>query len=109
LFLRRERAEAQVLLPPLLAALCLLGTSIAFHHARDSGLLGSRTGATVTVWLLSWAFGLASYRALSRAPAAPPEVPRLLRVYAFLASAACVWVTLHLSRYGLIGLRTWRW
>jgi len=29
--------------------------------------------------------------------------------YALAVSAAAVWITLHMSRYGLIGLRTWRW
>jgi CubicO group peptidase (beta-lactamase class C family) len=109
LLLRREPAEAMVLIRPLLAALCLLGMSTAFERALESGDLGARTGSTVLVWLLSWAFGLCSYSALGRAREAGPEVARFLRVYALVVSAAAVWITLHLSRYGLIGLRTWRW
>jgi CubicO group peptidase (beta-lactamase class C family) len=109
LLLRREPAEVEVLIRPLLAALCLLGMSLAFDHARENGHLGSRTATTITIWLLSWAFGLCSYSALSRAHEAGREVARLLRAYALVVSLAAVWITLHLSRYGLIGLRTWRW
>jgi len=63
----------------------------------------------VAFWLLSWGFGLCSYSALARARDAGREVAGFLRVYAVVVSAAAVWITLHLSRYGLIGLRTWRW
>ncbi|HXU82218.1 MAG TPA: serine hydrolase domain-containing protein, partial [Polyangia bacterium] len=109
LALRRRLDEALVLVRPLLAALCLWGMSVAFEHAMKSGDLGSVTGTTVTVWLLSWAFALCSYSALTAAREAGREVVRSLRVYAFAVSAAAVWITLYLSRYGLIGLRTWRW
>lgn len=107
--LRRNLDETMVLLRPFLAALCLLGMSTAFDQAKEAGELGLRTGATVTVWLLSWAFGLCAYSALTNAPRASKEVPWFLRYYALAVAAAAVWITLHLSRYGLIGLRTWRW
>jgi hypothetical protein len=109
LVLRREPAEARLLLRPLLAALCLWGLSAAFGQALENGDLGVRTGATVTVWLLSWAFGLCSYWAFAGAREAGREVASAVRVYALAVSAAAVWITLHMSRYGLIGLRTWRW
>jgi hypothetical protein len=107
--LRREPEEVAILARPLLAAACLWGMSTAFEHAWDLGDLGMCTALTVTLWLLSWAFGLCSYSALARAREASREVARFLRVYALVVSAAAVWITLHLSRYGLIGLRTWRW
>jgi CubicO group peptidase (beta-lactamase class C family) len=109
LVFRREPAEARVLCRPLLAALCLWGMSSAFDQARENGDLGLRTGATVMVWLLSWGFGLCSYWAFASAREAGREVARFLRIYALAVSGAAVWITLHLSRYGLIGLRTWRW
>jgi hypothetical protein len=107
--LRREREEVAVLVRPLLAALCLLGMVVAFSHARETGDLGVCNATTIGVWVLSWAFGLLSYSALGNMRHASPEVPRPLRLYAFAVSAAAVWVAMHLSRYGLIGLRTWRW
>jgi CubicO group peptidase (beta-lactamase class C family) len=107
--LRRQLAEGMVLFKPFLAALCLLGVSTAFDQAKDDGTLGSRTGATVAVWLLSWAFGFFSYSALATARQAGKEVAWALRAYATVVAGAAVWITLHLSRYDLIGLRTWRW
>jgi hypothetical protein len=83
--------------------------SQAFEHAHEHEELGSRTGATVAVWLLSWAFGLCSYSALRAAREAGRQVVAFLRVYTFAVAGAAIWITLHLSRYGLIGLRTWRW
>jgi CubicO group peptidase (beta-lactamase class C family) len=109
LLLRRDLDETLVLLRPLLAALCLWGMTIAFNHARQEELLGVRNGATIAVWLLSWAFGACSYWAFNGLRHASPAVPRLLRGYAAVVASAAVVITLHLSRYGLIGLRTWRW
>jgi CubicO group peptidase (beta-lactamase class C family) len=107
--LRRQYEEAMVLLRPFLAALSLWGMATAFDHAKESGDLGIRTGATICVWVLSWAFGLWSYSAVTNARRAGTEVAGFLRNYAFVVGLAAVWITLHLSRYGLIGLRTWRW
>jgi CubicO group peptidase (beta-lactamase class C family) len=109
LFLRRRSLETALLLRPFLAAACLLGMSTAFDHARESGDLGLRTVTTLTVWVLSWAFALFSYSSMSRASQAGQEVAWFLRAYAVAVSGAAVWIALHLSRYGLIGLRTWRW
>ena len=63
----------------------------------------------MAVWLLSWGFALGSTWAFNGARAAWPGTPRVLRAYAVATAAAAVWLTLHLARYGLIGLRTWRW
>jgi hypothetical protein len=109
LVFRREPDETRLLLPPVLAGLALWGMTSAFDQALENGHVGLRTGATVTVWLLSWAFPLLSYVAFSRARQAGREVAGLLRVYAFAVAGAAVWISLHLSRYGLVGLRTWRW
>lgn len=109
LLMRRQLDETLVLLRPLLAALCLWGMSQAFEHAHEREELGSRTAATVAVWLLSWAFGLCAYSSLRAARQAGREVAGFLRVYATAVAAAAIWITLYLSRYGLIGLRTWRW
>jgi CubicO group peptidase (beta-lactamase class C family) len=106
---RRAPAEASLLMRPLLAALCLSGMGAAFDQALEDGQIGLRTGATVTVWLLSWAFAFLSYSGFARARAAGGEVAGFVRAYALAASGATIWIALHLSRYGLIGLRTWRW
>jgi CubicO group peptidase (beta-lactamase class C family) len=107
---RGVRSESALLLRPLLAALCLFGMSVAFGQAREHGLLGARSLVTVAFWLLSWAFGLMSYSALAHAARATrSEAHAAVRAYALLASLAAVWITMHLSRYGVIGLRTWRW
>jgi CubicO group peptidase (beta-lactamase class C family) len=107
---RGDRAEAALLWRPFLAALCLWGASSAFGHARRHALLGLCTFSTGLVWILSWGFGLVSYGALAYAARAPRAEGHLaVRIYSVLVSAAAVWVTLHLSVYGLMGLRTWRW
>jgi CubicO group peptidase (beta-lactamase class C family) len=110
LAMRGTRTENLLLLRPFLAALCLLATSTAFDHARHQGELGEMTLNTVLVWLFSWAFALMAYSGFSAAIRPPREpVHTAIRAYACLALAAAVWVALHLSRYGLIGVRTWRW
>jgi CubicO group peptidase (beta-lactamase class C family) len=107
---RRDLEEILVLARPLLAALALWGTQLAFDRARELGQLGTCSPSTIAVCVLSWAFGLLSYSTLARARLyAGARVPIFLRVHAIATAAAATWVALHLSRYGLIGLRTWRW
>jgi hypothetical protein len=107
---RRDLEETLVLLRPLLAALCLWGTSLAFTHAREEGVLGVVAPSTIAVWVLSWSFGLLSFSTLSRARVlAQARVHVFLRLQAIVTATAATWIALHLSRYGLIGLRTWRW
>jgi hypothetical protein len=36
-------------------------------------------------------------------------LPLGIRIHALLTAAAAAWIALHLSRYGLIGIRTWQW
>ena len=107
--LRRDREEVRLLIRPLLAAVCLGAMVWSFGRAHEDALLGACTGLTLAVWLFSLGFGLASYAAFGHACVTISPVPRALRRYAFAVSLAAVWVTVHLSRYGLIGLRTWRW
>jgi CubicO group peptidase (beta-lactamase class C family) len=110
LVLRARRAENLLLLRPFLTALCLLATSTAFDLARGQGQLGEMTVNTVMVWVSSWAFAFMAYSGFSAAlRPARQQVHGAVRAYVFMASAAAVWVALHLSRYGLIGVRTWRW
>jgi CubicO group peptidase (beta-lactamase class C family) len=109
--LARTRAPSHLLLRPFLAGLCLLGAATTFDIAHDAGLLGVASVPTVTVWILTWLFALFAHTGFRRAIAGlgTRETAPLLRCYALLTSAAAVWVALHLARYGLIGLRTWRW
>jgi hypothetical protein len=105
-----SRAEAQLLIRPFLAGLCLLAMSMAFDRARGQGQLGELTGSTLLVWGLSWIFAWVSYSGFSAILRSEHErVHAALRTYAWLAAGAAVWIALHLSRYGLIGIRTWRW
>jgi hypothetical protein len=106
---RRDPEEARVLVRPVVAAACLYGLVTAFDRAHEDAILGACTPLTLAIWLLSLAFGLCSYAAFGHACVMPAAVPRGLRRYVFAVSVAAVWVTLHLSRYGVIGLRTWRW
>ena len=110
LYLAGARDDAALLLRPFVAAVCLLGMSAAFQHARHAGTLGQRNLATIAVWLLSWGLAAASYQGFQRAlRGLHSPAPVFVRGYALLAAAAAVWITLHLSRYGIIGLRTWSW
>ena len=103
----RQRA---LVVRPFAAALCLLGMSYSFDHAHDAGILGERGVATVAVWLLSWGFAAWAHGGFARALRSfRSDVSPALRAYALVTSAAAVWIALHLSRYGLIGLRTWLW
>jgi hypothetical protein len=107
---RRSRGEAALLVRPFLAAFCLHAMSTNFHEARQAGLLGARTGFTLVVWVSSWAFAALAHAAVSRAASEDrTSVPAALRAYAFAVSAAALWLAIHMWRYGLIGLRTWRW
>lgn len=109
LLLRRRREEVRVLVWPLVAGLCLAGTAAAFRSAQRDGTLGLFTPTTFAVWALSWAFALAAGAALGNAVTRVREVPRLLRTYGFVVALAAIWITVHLARYGLVGLATWRW
>jgi CubicO group peptidase (beta-lactamase class C family) len=111
LLLLGDREKRRLLLRPLLAALSLSGMASAFDYAQEQNLLGVACAPTLTVWILSWLFALAAHTGLQRAVRSmrSVEVSLAVRTYALLVSAAAVWVALHLSHYGLIGLRTWRW
>ncbi len=112
ILLALDRAGARrLLLRPLVAAACLLGMASAFDYAQNEALLGVACLPTVAIWILSWVFALAAHLGLRSAVRSmrAGTAPALLRTYAVLVSGAAVWVALHLSRYGLIGLRTWRW
>jgi CubicO group peptidase (beta-lactamase class C family) len=111
LFLSRERARAALLVRPFVAAACLLAMATAFEHAHDANLLGVPSLPTLIVWICSWVFALAAHTGFHRTirRLRDPETSLFIRGYALLLSGAAVWVALHLSRYGLIGLRTWRW
>ena len=106
----RQRAATAMVLLPFAAALCLFAMSRAFATAHEAGLLGVASGPTVLVWILSWAFALLACAALK------PALTGLfrpgggvLKTYALATAFGVVWIALHLSRYGLIGLRTWMW
>jgi CubicO group peptidase (beta-lactamase class C family) len=111
LLLVRHRERSPVLRPALLAAASLLVMMVAFDLARRTGRLGYPNPATLLVWISSWLFALSAHSGLRRSLRSlrDPATPAWLRAYALLLSAAAVWLALHLSRYGLIGLRTWRW
>jgi hypothetical protein len=103
-------AEAALVARPFLAAVSHAGMWAAFQSARRANELGTVSPLTLTVWGLSWVFALSSYAAFARALRGLSGCePRIVRVYAFAVAVAAVWMTLHLSRYGLIGLATWRW
>jgi hypothetical protein len=109
--LSRQRAEAAMLLRPAVAAACLLTMATAFDRAHDDGRLGVLCLPTLTVWAASWLFALAAHTGFRRAIGGlrRAEGSMAARACALVFSAAAVWIALHLSRYGLIGLRTWRW
>jgi CubicO group peptidase (beta-lactamase class C family) len=107
-----DRAQAGLLLRPLLAALCLWGTTESFAAARHDGTLGACNRATVLVWLLSWGFAFAargSLLAAIRAFRQPQPGQGLVRGYALATGAAATLIALYMAHYGLVGLRTWRW
>ncbi len=83
----------------------------AFERALETGGLGGVNLSTLAVWLASWVFALAAHTGFRRAlrGARDREVAAGLRAYALVLSAAALWIALHLARYGLVGLRTWRW
>jgi CubicO group peptidase (beta-lactamase class C family) len=93
------------------AALALWAMPYAFNLARAEGTLGLRNLTTTAVWLCSWTFAAASYASFYRAVHAlgSSRIPRIVQGHALVSALAAVWITLHLSRYGLIGLKTWCW
>jgi CubicO group peptidase (beta-lactamase class C family) len=109
--LSRQREEAAMLLRPAVAAASLLIMATAFDRAHDDGRLGVLCLPTLTVWAASWLFALAAHTGFRRAIGGlrRAEGSMAARACAVVFSAAAVWIALHLSRYGLIGLRTWRW
>jgi hypothetical protein len=111
LLLANERSAAKLCGWQAVSALALLGMSYAFNVARAAGALGGRNLATTTVWLLSWTFVATAYAGFQRAVGdiTSRAAPRIVRIYALVTALAAVWIALHLARYGLIGLKTWRW
>ena len=106
----RDRQQVSLVLRPMISGLCLLGTSWAFDRAMHNGLLGLATPLTTMVWVLSWGFGITAHHGFVRAlPGMRAALPLGIRVHALLTAAAATWIALHLSRYGLIGIRTWLW
>jgi CubicO group peptidase (beta-lactamase class C family) len=106
----RDRQQVNLVLRPMISGLCLLGTSWAFDRALQNGLLGLATPLTMMVWLLSWGFGITAHHGFVRAlPGMRSPLPLGIRIHALLTAAGATWVALHLSRYGLIGIRTWQW
>ena len=110
MWLAGERAAARLSAWQALAAVALFAMPHFFNVARRGGALGERNLTTMTVWLLSWAFAGATYAGFHRAVRElTGQAPRIVRIQAFVSALAAVWVALYLSRYGLIGLKTWRW
>ena len=106
----RDREQVGLVLRPMCSGLCLLGMSWAFNQAREGGLLGLATPLTVVVWVLSWGFAITAHHGFVRAlPGLRFPLPLGIRIHALLTAAAATWIALHLSRYGLIGIRTWQW
>jgi CubicO group peptidase (beta-lactamase class C family) len=109
--LGRHPAHAGLLVRPLIAAAALAVMATAFQEARKAGMLGEANATTLTVWIASWTFGLAAHTGFHRTlrRMRDPAIPPALRAYALVLATAALWLALHLGRYGLIGLRTWRW
>jgi hypothetical protein len=106
----QDRQQVGLVVRPMFTALCLLGTSWAFQQALEAGSLGLATPLTLLVWVLSWGFGISAHHGFVRAlPGLRSPLPIGIRIHALLTAAAATWIALHLSRYGLIGIRTWLW
>jgi CubicO group peptidase (beta-lactamase class C family) len=110
MLLAGERQLARLGIWQAVAAFTLFALPFAFNTARNAGVLGERNGATMAVWLLSWIFAIGTYAGFHRAiRSLASPVPRIVRIQAVVSALAAVWIALHLSRYGIIGLKTWRW
>jgi hypothetical protein len=106
----RDRQQVGLMVRPMFSGLCLLGMSWAFQQALEAGTLGLATPLTMLVWVLSWGFGISAHHGFVRAlPGLRSPLPLGIRIHALLTTAAATWIALHLSRYGLIGIRTWLW
>ena len=106
----RDRQQVGLMVRPMFSGLCLLGMSWAFQQALEAGSLGLATPLTMLVWVLSWGFGISAHHGFVRAlPGLRSPLPLGIRIHALLTAAAATWIALHLSRYGLIGIRTWLW
>ena len=86
------------------------GNVLGVRPGLHDGLLGLATPLTILVWVLSWGFGISAHHGFVRAlPGLRSALPLGIRIHALLTAAAATWIALHLSRYGLIGIRTWLW
>jgi len=107
---RRRPAERGMRLWPLLAVLCMFTMFITLGiGSRDPfARLGHMTSWSLTIFLLSIAFAVASIAsAIAWLRADRRETRRSVRVYSLLVTLALLIATTYLAYWGVIGVHTW--
>lgn len=104
----RDVPLLRVRIIPLIAVLSLAAfVFLMLHGTNNIMLLGRVTWLSLTIFVLTLLFALASVWGLIVAVRARKSVRRSVAIHSLLVATACTITAIYLAYWGIIGLRTW--